>query len=242
MAEQVKTTEVKKTTTARKPRTTTTTKKETKAEIYRDVLKAKLLKVFEEIQKSEHKLLLDEKTYTKVSTRRKVLRTEFGLDVKIITILRFFEPNYCVFEAQISFLDRDTGLWDLVATGHATENRSTSEINRVSFLENCETSAVGRALDNLGINGGDLPSDAELAKQSKRGDALNSVVVKTKKETKQVKSLVSEDTLKNIMALLKESNLEQKQILSQYNVSKMEELTADNAKEIISLLSEDVPL
>ena len=39
----------------------------------------------------------------------------------------------------------------VVATGHAHEERSSSNINKTSYVENCETSAVGRALAMLGI-------------------------------------------------------------------------------------------
>lgn len=39
----------------------------------------------------------------------------------------------------------------IVATGLAQEKESSSFINKTSFVENCETSAWGRALGNLGI-------------------------------------------------------------------------------------------
>jgi hypothetical protein len=39
----------------------------------------------------------------------------------------------------------------LLATGYAEEIRGSSNINRTSAVENCETSAVGRALGFLGI-------------------------------------------------------------------------------------------
>jgi len=39
----------------------------------------------------------------------------------------------------------------VVAVGHAHENRAASNINKTSYVENCETSAVGRALAMLGI-------------------------------------------------------------------------------------------
>ena len=38
-----------------------------------------------------------------------------------------------------------------VATGYAHEKQGSSFINKTSFIENCETSAWGRALGNLGI-------------------------------------------------------------------------------------------
>lgn len=39
----------------------------------------------------------------------------------------------------------------VVASAHAQEDRTSSHINKTSFVENCETSAVGRALAMLGI-------------------------------------------------------------------------------------------
>jgi hypothetical protein len=44
--------------------------------------------------------------------------------------------------------DRDGAV---IAVGHAHELKSGSHINKTSFVENCETSAVGRALGMLGI-------------------------------------------------------------------------------------------
>jgi len=53
----------------------------------------------------------------------------------------------------------------LVATGHAEETRAASRINQTSALENCETSAVGRALAFLGLSGsGSIASADELLK------------------------------------------------------------------------------
>lgn len=39
----------------------------------------------------------------------------------------------------------------VLGTGHAQEKESSSFINKTSFVENCETSAVGRALGMIGI-------------------------------------------------------------------------------------------
>ncbi len=40
---------------------------------------------------------------------------------------------------------------EVAAQGHAHEVRGSSNINKTSYVENCETSAVGRALAMLGI-------------------------------------------------------------------------------------------
>jgi len=39
----------------------------------------------------------------------------------------------------------------LLATAHAYEKEGSSFINKTSYIENCETSAVGRALGMIGI-------------------------------------------------------------------------------------------
>lgn len=39
----------------------------------------------------------------------------------------------------------------VAATGHAFETKSASMVNKTSYVENCETSAIGRALGILGI-------------------------------------------------------------------------------------------
>ena len=52
----------------------------------------------------------------------------------------------------------------LLATGTACEERQSSYINKTSYIENCETSAVGRALGFLGIGiDTDIASADELA-------------------------------------------------------------------------------
>ena len=51
----------------------------------------------------------------------------------------------------------------VVATGHAEEKRSEGKINVTSALENCETSAVGRALSACGFAGSEYASAEEVA-------------------------------------------------------------------------------
>jgi len=61
-------------------------------------------------------------------------------------------------------------LWlgeNLIATGYAEEVRGSGNVNRTSHVENCETSAIGRALANCGMAGSDMtkrPSREEMAK------------------------------------------------------------------------------
>lgn len=51
------------------------------------------------------------------------------------------------------------------ATGHAQETPGSNPVNKTSWIENCETSAIGRALANMGYAPkGHRPSREEMAK------------------------------------------------------------------------------
>lgn len=49
----------------------------------------------------------------------------------------------------------------LLASGTAEERKASSQINQTSYVENCETSAVGRALGMLGIGSEENMASAE---------------------------------------------------------------------------------
>ncbi|MDG1950594.1 MAG: hypothetical protein P8J32_07315 [bacterium] len=55
----------------------------------------------------------------------------------------------------------------VVATGHAHEVKASSNINKTSYIENCETSAVGRALAMLAIG-----IDVSMASSNEVADAI----------------------------------------------------------------------
>lgn len=87
------------------------------------------------------------KDYVEVNTRVKEFRTNetykgFRLTSEIIDL------SNGVVTMKATVLN-DKG--EIIATGHAQEKESSSYINKTSFIENCETSAWGRALGNLGI-------------------------------------------------------------------------------------------
>ena len=66
--------------------------------------------------------------------------------VEVNERIKFFRQDECLCRCTIT--DKD-GM--VIAVGHAHENRTASNINKTSYVENCETSAVGRALAMLGI-------------------------------------------------------------------------------------------
>ena len=50
----------------------------------------------------------------------------------------------------------------VLSTGFAEEVRGSTNINKTSALENCETSAIGRALANFGLGGTEYASSNEV--------------------------------------------------------------------------------
>jgi hypothetical protein len=87
------------------------------------------------------------KAYVEVNERIKFFRTDkkyqfYGLESEIVKL----DDSECVIIARI--IDPENRI---VATGIAQEYKSASRINSTSYVENCETSAWGRALGNLGI-------------------------------------------------------------------------------------------
>lgn len=87
------------------------------------------------------------KDYVEVNVRVEQFYTKYP-NGRIITNLLSWENGVVVMKAEVY---RD--LTDQVpsATGHAYEKEGSTFINKTSALENCETSAVGRALALLGF-------------------------------------------------------------------------------------------
>ena len=56
-----------------------------------------------------------------------------------------------------------------MAVGHAYEEKTDRGVNATSHVENCETSAIGRALANWTFAAGKRPSREEMAKVERMG-------------------------------------------------------------------------
>jgi len=87
------------------------------------------------------------KQYVEVNERIKFFRQEdqykgWGIH----TDINMLDGDQCLCKCTIVNEDGE-----VIAQGHAHEVKSSSNINKTSHVENCETSAVGRALAMLGI-------------------------------------------------------------------------------------------
>lgn len=84
---------------------------------------------------------------------------------RIVTELMSRSAQEVVFRASVFRQASDS---DAAATGWASEREGDGDINAVACLENTETSAVGRALANLGFTASRLrPSAEEMAKAAR---------------------------------------------------------------------------
>lgn len=70
------------------------------------------------------------------------------------------------------------GLGRILATGHASEEKELSFINKTAYIENCETSAVGRALGFIGIGATEAIASAEEIEKAEK--AKEDEIEKTK--------------------------------------------------------------
>jgi hypothetical protein len=70
-------------------------------------------------------------------------------------------PKWVAFKALVK-IDAKQDYYD--ATGYAMEVQGQGNVNRDAHVENCETSAIGRALANLNYSGSKRPSREEMSK------------------------------------------------------------------------------
>ena len=103
------------------------------------------------------------KQYVEVNERIKFFRQEDEYkNWTISTEFTALDSEMCVCKCIIADTNQR-----VVATGHAHEERSSSHINKTSYVENCETSAIGRALAMMGIG-----IDTSIASANEVQDAI----------------------------------------------------------------------
>ena len=84
------------------------------------------------------------KDYVEVHERVTHLRENYE-NAQLITELISNDNGVCVMKATLMINN------NIVSTGHAYEKEDSTYINKTSYIENCETSAIGRCLGNFGI-------------------------------------------------------------------------------------------
>ncbi len=154
------------------------------------------------------------KEYAEVNQRVKAFRMVYP-EGCIMTEMKSNENGICIFEANV-YTGRDN---ILLATGHAYEVEGSSFINSTSYIENAETSAVGRALGFAGFG-----IDTSIASYEEVGNAIANQPVR-KASPKQIELLKKFYKGENLTKLL-EGN----------GISTIEEISMEKASELIGKL------
>ena len=103
---------------------------------------------FEDIRKANDTIIttpIKGKNYAEVNQRIKAFRMVYPQGT-IKTEMVSNENGVCIFKAEV--LNQEA---KVIATGTAYEKENSTFINKTSYIENCETSAVGRALGMCGF-------------------------------------------------------------------------------------------
>jgi len=135
------------------------------------------------------KIMIKGKPYVQVNQRVLELRHKYGdkdnmFGIKTKVVKWNEEKNEIIIQAWIT--DK-TGR--IVGSGIAHEEKTQTGVNSTSYVENCETSAIGRALAAFGLGIEDAYASADEVQQA------------IKKQTKK-KEKVSEDRNENLVEMM----------------------------------------
>lgn len=170
------------------------------------------------------------KEYVLVNDRVKYFRENFP-DWALVTDIVEIDENHCVMKACIINPD---GL--IKATGYAREEKNASFINKTSFVENCETSAWGRALANMGIG-----IDVSIASADEVANAIRSQDAKADEKIDKEKigvKLATEMQKKNLQVACKNLDVDVYQVMEQAGWKKGEKLTEEQYGKASVILKE----
>ena len=172
---------------------------------------------YKDIEVANSKLISTDikgKPYMEVNQRIKAFRMVYAQG-SIPTEIVSMENGVIIMKASVY---TDDGR--LLATGTAYEKENSTFINKTSYIENCETSAVGRALGLAGFG-----IDTSIASAEEVGNAI------ANQEDKKEKKLVTPSQLKIISALDKSYI---NKCLTKLEINSVLDLTIQQASEIIS--------
>ena len=150
------------------------------------------------------------KDYVEVNERIKAfwkLCPEGRIDTEILVL----ENGMCVIKATV-YEDKQDGTPR--ATGIAYEKEGSTFINKTSFIENCETSAVGRALGIAGIGIDTSVASSEEVQNAILQQDADKVISKTQAEA-------LEEAIKNSMLDVNDID---KEVLSKYGYKDVKEI------------------
>lgn len=176
-------------------------------------------KKLEEINKMLKTTNIKGKEYAEVNERIKAF-WQLCPEGKIYTNIFNLKDGMCVIQAAVFENKTDT---EPRATGIAYEKEGSTFINKTSYIENCETSAVGRALGNAGIGIDTSVASAEEVQNAIIQQDDNKKISKTQVEALN-KSIENANISDEIVEI----------ILGQYGYSSTNEIKVKDYANIIN--------
>ena len=164
------------------------------------------------------------KDYVEVNERIRYFRDIYSDTGCIITELISDENGVCKFKASV-IID------DVVrATGYAYEKEGSSFINKTSYIENCETSAVGRALGIMGIGiqkSIASKEEVENAKLQQKDKKLEQDIKKTSSKK------IDADKLAALQDLIMNKGKTVQEVCEKGGIKSLSDLTLDRYSKLI---------
>lgn len=168
------------------------------------------------------------KDYAEVNQRIKAFRMVYP-DGFIITEMVSNENGVCVFRATVGMY-LESGECQTIGTGTAYEKEGSTFINKTSYIENAETSAVGRALGMAGFG-----IDVSVASAEEVQNAIaNQGKPNTTKKEEQPGAKATPEQIKILSEKYTGENLNK--LLAAQKVDKIEDILAAEASGIIAQL------
>ena len=148
------------------------------------------------------------KEYAEVNQRIKAFRMCYP-EGCIHTEMISNDNGVCVFKAMV-YANGDPTVNSLLGTGHAYEKESSSYINKTSYIENCETSAVGRALGMCGFG-----IDTSVASYEEVANAIQNQEIEDlkKEEEKGRETYATPSEKEGLKAMCKKKGVTQRWML-----------------------------
>ena len=170
------------------------------------------------------------KEYAEVNQRVKAFRTLYP-EGFITTEILCREGGLCIIKATVGHYADGKSV--ILATGTAYEKEGSSQINRTSYIENCETSAVGRALGMAGFG-----IDTSIASAEEMTNALLQQNTDAKPATPKepAKQPSRADQLAELERLLTETNTDRQKFFGYYKVENADTMDADQLAEGLQIL------
>lgn len=178
---------------------------------------------FEDLQNANETIKTTDikgREYAEVNQRIKAFKMLYP-EGFIITELKSVKDGVAICSAKIGFY-REDGTEHILGTGTAYEKEGSTFINKTSFIENCETSAVGRA---LGMSGFGI--DVSIASAEEVQNAIANQKKPVKKATAAQKKTIFDAYGKKMPELLKHLGLKN-----------IDDMTAEQAGIVLQKLKE----